>query len=107
VYPDPARRVRAGLELAVEVEDLGAPGALDRFATAFDDALRAQNVDYTTKRGDDLGMGAPRVTPLAPGTFHAWMAGRGKLGGQHKCPRCANHREIIDSIAKERQPAHA
>jgi hypothetical protein len=25
------------------------------------------------------------------------MQSRGKLGGQHKCPRCANHREIIDA----------
>jgi hypothetical protein len=32
------------------------------------------------------------------GTFHRWLASRGKLGGQHKCPRCANSRELIESI---------
>ena len=94
VYPAPGRR--GALELAVE---LASPGVdLAAFARAFDDAVKAQNVDYTTKRKDDLGMGPPVVTPLPPGTFHRWLASRGKLGGQHKCPRCANTRDIIDSV---------
>ncbi|MBL0921793.1 MAG: GH3 auxin-responsive promoter family protein [Phycisphaerales bacterium] len=98
VYPDPVRGVRAGLELAVEIAS-GAPSdALRRFRDAFDGALKDQNVDYTTKRRDDLGMAPPTVTPIPPGAFHAWMESRGKLGGQHKCPRCANHRDIIDAV---------
>jgi hypothetical protein len=40
----------------------------------------------------------PTLTVLPPGTFHRWLESKGKLGGQHKCPRCANHREIIDSV---------
>lgn len=95
VYPAEGRR--AGLQLAVEME--AAPGAaLAAFAGAFDDSLKSQNVDYTTKRTDSLGMGPPTVTPLPVGTFHRWLASRGKLGGQHKCPRCANAREIIDGV---------
>lgn len=96
VYPGP--KSRAGLELAMEVH-----GTLDEaheraFRAAFDHALKAQNLDYTTKRTDGFGMAEPIITALPPGTFHRWMESRGKLGGQHKCPRCANHREIIDAV---------
>lgn len=91
IYPGDGRR--PGLELAIESD-----GALDRtFTQAFDESIKAQNVDYTTKRTDDVGMAPPTVTVLPVGTFHRWMESRGKLGGQHKCPRCANHREIIDA----------
>ncbi len=100
VYPAPG--VRAGLELAVEVEDLSLAGrseaALRAFGQAFDDSLKAQNADYTTKRTGGLGMAPPIITPLELGAFHRWMRSRGKLGGQHKCPRCANHRELLDSL---------
>jgi GH3 auxin-responsive promoter len=98
VYPAGDRP--AGLELAVEIE--GAAWADEvrqrTFTEAFDKALKAQNVDYTTKRGDDLGMAPPTITALSPGVFHRWLDSRGKLGGQHKCPRCANHREILDAV---------
>lgn len=96
VYPGEGRR--AGLELAAEFDrEPGAP-ALAAFAEAFDEALKAQNVDYTTKRTGDVGMTPPAITVLPVGTFHRWMEFRGKLGGQHKCPRCANHREIIEQV---------
>lgn len=91
---------RAALELAVELDGQTPPQDHDlaRFRDEFDAALKAQNVDYTTKRTDGLGMVEPKITPLPRGTFHRWMASRGKLGGQHKCPRCANHRDIIDAV---------
>ena len=50
------------------------------------------------KRTADLGMTSPTITPLPIGTFHRWLESRGKLGGQHKCPRCANHRDIVDGV---------
>ena len=101
VYPTPA--TRPGLELAIEFAEgsaihTGNGASLAAFALAFDQSLKAQNVDYTTKRTDDLGMVPPTITPLPPGTIHRWMQSRGKLGGQHKCPRCANHREVIDAV---------
>ena len=101
VYPEGGQK--AGLQVAVEFAG-GTPGGreLAAFAGAFDAAVKAINVDYTTKRRDDLGMGPPTVTPLPIGAFHAWLASRGKLGGQHKCPRCANHREIVDSLVAEK-----
>lgn len=94
VYPDGSRR--AGLELAVEVAE--GRERLEPFGAAFDAALKAQNVDYTTKRGESLGMVEPVITPLPVGAFHAWLESKGKLGGQHKCPRCANHRDVLDGV---------
>jgi len=105
VYPDDNRR--AGLELAVEFAGPSDAEAIRRFAIAFDESLKRQNADYTVKRTDGLGMSPPTVTPLPPGTFHRWMESVGKLGGQHKCPRCANHREIVDAVvaaAPSRRP---
>lgn len=91
-----------GLELALEVESIAGgrskAEALGAFRDAFDASLKRQNVDYTTKRTDGVGMAAPTVTPLPLGTFHRWMESRGKLGGQHKCPRCANHRDIVEGV---------
>ncbi len=99
---------RPGLELAVEFEnsEAGSAGglpsglipALDLFASTFDQSLKDQNADYTTKRTADLGMSAPTITPLALGTFHRWLESKGKLGGQHKCPRCSNGREILEQV---------
>lgn len=103
VYPSETNR--AGLELAIELPD-GIPAEkLIAFRDAFDARLKAVNVDYTTKRTDSLGMAPPILTPLPRGTFHQWMDAQGKLGGQHKCPRCANHREIISSVASHAEAA--
>lgn len=99
VYPDAASGVRAGLELAVEFEHPSPPSRLlDAFRDAFDLDLKKHCVDFGIKRKDDLGMAPPTITPLPMGAFHRWMASRGKLGGQHKCPRCANHRDIINPV---------
>jgi len=96
VYPGDNRR--AGLEIAVEFASVPTADAARRFASSFDQSLKRQNADYTTKRTDNLGMDSPTVTPLPLGTFHRWLDSKGKLGGQHKCPRCANHREVIDAV---------
>ncbi len=102
VYPDEGGGRRAGLELLVEVSP--SPDGSDintqlkNFRDAFDASLKSQNVDYTTKRTDGLGMAEPTISVVQPGTFHAWLSSRGKLGGQHKCPRCANHRDIIEAV---------
>ncbi len=95
VYPGEGRR--AGLELLIETPGLGEPHART-FAQQFDAALKSQNVDYTTKRTGDFGMTEPTLTPVPMGTVHRWMESRGKLGGQHKVPRCANHRDYVEAI---------
>ena len=94
VYP--GNGMSAGLQLAVEVV---AGGQLDRFGEAFDAKLQSEVVDYRVKRTDSLGMAPPIVTPLQPGAIHEWMESRGRLGGQNKVPRCANHREFMDALA--------
>jgi hypothetical protein len=102
VYPGEGRH--AGLELAIEIKSGQAGGGrapeavLAAFRDEFDRSLKAQNVDYTTKRTDDVGMAPPTITALPLGAFHRWLESRGKLGGQHKCPRCANHREVIEGV---------
>ncbi len=103
VYPAEGRR--AGLELAVElVEPRPSAGLLTGFRDAFDAELKRQSVDYGVKRSDNLGMAPPTVTALTAGAIHRWMDSRGKLGGQHKCPRCANHRDIMDAIVGMARP---
>ncbi len=96
VYP--GLETRAGLEIAVEFQALPGVEQLRAFGDAFDRAVRRENVDYNTKRSDDVGMAPPTITGLPMGTFHRWLDAKGKLGGQHKCPRCANHREIIEEV---------
>jgi len=102
VYSD--GQTRAGMELAIEI--MGEPDAdrLTAFRDAFDAGVKAENVDYTTKRTDSLGMAPPTLTPLPQGTVHRWMEARGKLGGQHKVPRCANHREILEAMVGAARP---
>lgn len=98
VYPSQSNR--AGLEVAVEFDCQPDPEQLRVFGRAFDENIKAANVDYNTKRSDSLGMTEPTITVLPGGTFHRWLEEKGKLGGQHKCPRCANHREILGEIVK-------
>ena len=96
VYPSVTNK--AGLEVAVEFATRPSDDELRRFGEVFDETVKAENVDYTTKRSDGVGMGFPTITPIGMGTFHRWLDNKGKLGGQHKCPRCANHREILTEI---------
>ena len=95
VYPrgpvQPARH-----EWAVEFR--ARPSSLDGFARAVDETLQTLNTDYRTKRAGDVGMAAPRVTAVAPGTFHRWLAGRDQLGDQHKVPRASNQRDVIEAV---------
>ncbi len=95
VYPNghaqPARH-----EWAVEFRAF--PSSLDGFAHAVDDELQTLNTDYRTKRTGNVGMAAPRVTPVASGTFHRWLANRDKLGDQHKVPRASNQRDVIEAV---------
>ena len=68
------------------------------FAKAIDSTLQSINVDYSVKRRGDLGMTAVEVTAVPEGTFYRWMKQRGKLGGQHKVPVCANDRRYVDDL---------
>ncbi|MFN0133221.1 MAG: GH3 auxin-responsive promoter family protein [Phycisphaerales bacterium] len=98
LYPRDGQR--GAVELAVEIESKPPEASLRVFRDRFDATLKTQSVDYGVKRTDDLGMTAPTITPLPLGTFHRWLESKGKLGGQHKCPRCANGREVIEAVVR-------
>jgi hypothetical protein len=79
------------------IEFAAAP-ELDRFTHAFDSALADGNADYAVHRADDYGMRPPQIRVVPPGAFAAWMAARGKLGGQHKVPRVINDTALLASL---------
>ena len=68
------------------------------FADRLDAHLKALNSDYEAKRHKDMALSPPLVHFAPPGTFHRWMRGRGKLGGQNKVPRLANDRVYLEQI---------
>jgi GH3 auxin-responsive promoter len=85
------------------------PRDRDAFVRELDEALAALNTDYRTKRTLDVGMVAPRLYELPPGTFHRWMRDVGKLGDQHKVPRVTNDRVVAQALlasvaARDREP---
>ena len=45
-----------------------------------------------------MSLDFPSVQTVQTGTFYTWLKDIGKLGGQHKVPRLANHREFIEQI---------
>ncbi|AHJ99866.1 GH3 auxin-responsive promoter family protein [Hymenobacter swuensis] len=69
-----------------------------RFTSVLDSTLRQLNSDYDAKRHRDIALLPPQVTAVPTGTFVAWLARRGKLGGQHKVPRLSNSREFLEEI---------
>ena len=83
----------------VEFAD-GTPDAarMDAFAHRLDQALAASNADYRERRAGDFGLQPPQVDAVPPGTFAAWMKGRGRLGGQHKVPRIINDAKLFASL---------
>ena len=94
VYMD--GNARGGHEWAIEFER--PPGDMAQFVQVLDDTMRGLNSDYDAKRRGDMALRAPVVHAVAPGTFHAWMKARGKLGGQHKVPRLSNDRSYLDTL---------
>lgn len=83
------------------IEFKRAPQDLTRFADCLDRRLQAINSDYEAKRHKNILLKQPLVTAVPEGTFHAWLKHNGKLGGQHKVPRLANHRDYLDAILAE------
>jgi len=84
--PPDAADSRGGHLFIVEAEGI-APESSEKFAAALDAALLRLNADYAAHRHGDFGLRPPNVLLARPGTFAAWMAAQGKLGGQNKVPR--------------------
>lgn len=74
------------------------PDSLTEFITVMDKALQSTNSDYEAKRHKDIALRMPEVTAIAKGSFAAWLASKGKLGGQHKVPRLSNDRAVLEEI---------
>ncbi|MEM9836307.1 MAG: GH3 auxin-responsive promoter family protein [Bacteroidota bacterium] len=74
------------------------PQQLDVFIEDLDLALQGRNYNYGAKRLNDFGMQRLELHPVPTGFFKDWLKSRGKLGGQHKVPRLANHRKIAEEI---------
>lgn len=71
------------------VETAAQPGAAlaAQLGRIIDETLARENEDYRIHRHGDVQLAAPQVVLVPPGRFAAWMAQRGKLGGQNKVPR--------------------
>lgn len=73
-------------------------GGVDHFAEVLDEALQRINSDYEAKRYKNITLQRLEVVVARRGLFNDWLKQHGKLGGQHKVPRLANDRKIIDQI---------
>jgi hypothetical protein len=80
------------------------PESLSEFTSLLDKKLKAVNSDYEAKRHKDLALKMPIVHLAPEGLFEAWLAKKGKLGGQYKVPRLYNSREYLDEILEMMHP---
>ena len=85
-------------EWLVEFEK--APKDLAIFTKILDESLQKLNSDYEAKRHKNLAMSMPLVQIVTKDTFYKWLKRKGKVGGQHKVPRLANHRRFVEEIKK-------
>lgn len=77
-----------------------APQDFQLFFDQLDAELKHLNSDYEAKRYMDMALKPPIFHVVPYGTFYQWMKKRGKLGGQNKVPRLANHRQFIEEMAE-------
>lgn len=74
------------------------PANVGEFATILDRTLQNVNSDYEAKRHKDITLQPLEIIVGRTDLFHDWLSSRGKLGGQHKVPRLANNRAIIEEV---------
>jgi hypothetical protein len=74
------------------------PDSLQHFTEAMDAALKSINSDYEAKRHKDMALRIPIVRQMPAGGFNNWLKSKGKLGGQHKVPRLANDRKVVEEV---------
>ena len=71
---------------------------MSEFAALLDKHLQEINSDYEAKRFHDITLQHLEIVKARPNLFNDWLKSRGELGGQHKVPRLANNRDIIDQV---------
>jgi hypothetical protein len=82
------------------IEFIDQPQDMILFAQFLDNELKKINSDYEAKRTDNLILAPLQIKNLLPGTFHTWLAKRGKLGGQHKVPLITDDMSMIQELEK-------
>lgn len=82
------------------VEFAAPPLDPDRFARIVDEELCRLNDDYRCHRSEGVGIAAPLVRVVPPGSFADWMRSRGKAGGQHKVPRAIADPDLWSDLAR-------
>lgn len=80
------------------VEFAGKHPPLAEFASALDWAMRGINSNYAQKRSNDFAIAELELIVLPEGFFQKWLRERGKVGGQAKVPKLANHRKFAEDI---------
>ena len=76
------------------------PENIEQFAEILDKALQEINSDYEAKRYKSLTLQPLEIVVARENLFNDWLRSKGKLGGQHKVPRLANNRDIIEQVLK-------
>ena len=74
------------------------PANVGEFATILDRTLQNLNSDYEAKRYKNITLQPLEIIVGRTDLFHDWLSSKGKLGGQHKVPRLANNRAIIEEV---------
>jgi hypothetical protein len=89
---------RGGHEWVIEFAPNTPSPDLAHFGAVLDATLCELNSDYAAKRHRSLALAPPQLRAVPSGTFEAWLARQGKLGGQHKVPRLLNSREVLEAV---------
>lgn len=74
------------------------PDNITAFEILLDDNLKKINSDYAAKRFKSMALSRLQIQLVPSGTFHKWMASKGKIGGQNKVPRLFNSRKYVDEL---------
>ena len=90
------RKNKGGHEWLIEFRT--PPQDLGHFTALLDHALKSLNSDYEAKRYNNMTLNEPLVHKARAGQFHDWLAGKDKLGGQHKIPRLSNSRQYLEEL---------
>ncbi|WP_026232048.1 GH3 family domain-containing protein [Neolewinella persica] len=74
------------------------PSDMEAFNRVLDEQLIDANYNYAAKRSNDFAIRRHELTVAPVGFFRSWLKSKGKMGGQHKVPRLANHRRFLEDI---------
>jgi hypothetical protein len=90
------KKEKAGHEWLIEFEKL--PDSIEKFEQLLDKNLQSINSDYEAKRYKGMALQSLVIHVAPEGTFYKWLKMKGKIGGQSKIPRLANHRQYFEEI---------